>query len=158
MKISQIMGAHSAQKIQRVNSNSYVSRPNLVNKADSVSFSGQYVEKPVNVDLETANYMFSYTNCDGIMIGRGSFGNPWIFEEIIKGIKLKKTCEDVKNMMLRHLKMLVEYKGEYTAIREMRKHIAWYIKGFTNATEIRRKVNQIENLEELKEIINDIRI
>lgn len=57
MKISQIMGAHSAQKIQRVNSNSYVSRPNLVNKADSVSFSGQYVEKPVNVDLETAKFV-----------------------------------------------------------------------------------------------------
>ena len=53
--------------------------------------------------------------------------------------------------------MLVEYKGEYTAIREMRKHIAWYIKGFQNATEIRRDVNQIENLENLKELIGNIR-
>lgn len=60
-------------------------------------------------------------------------------------------------MILKHLELLVKDKGEYTAIREIRKHIAWYIKGFSNATEIRRKVNQIEDLDELKEIINDIR-
>lgn len=60
-------------------------------------------------------------------------------------------------MILKHLEMLVKDKGEYTAIREMRKHIAWYIKGFVNATEIRRKVNQIEDLEGLQKIINDIR-
>lgn len=59
-------------------------------------------------------------------------------------------------MILKHLKLLVEYKGEYTAIREMRKHIAWYIKGFPNATEIRRCVNQIENLDELQNIIENL--
>ena len=81
-----------------------------------------------------------------------------MFKEIINEKKHEKTCEEVKNMIVKHLEMLVIDKGEYTAIREMRKHIAWYIKGFTNATEIRRKVNQIEDLEELKKIINDIRI
>ena len=84
------------------------------------------------------------------------FGNPWIFKEIISGEKYEKTCEEVKNMILKHLKMLVSYKGEYTAIREIRKYIAWYIKGFSNATEIRRKVNQIEDLEELYNVINEI--
>ena len=108
------------------------------------------------IDIESANKIFSYTNCDAIMIGRGSLGNPWIFEEIISGKEHEKTCEDVKNMILKHLEMLVSYKGEYTAIREMRKHIAWYVKGFQNATEIRRAVNQIEHLEELQNIIEKL--
>ena len=68
----------------------------------------------------------------------------------------KPTVEDVKNMILRHLEMLVEHKGEYTAIREMRKQIAWYIKGMPNATTFRNAINQIENLEELKEKINSL--
>ena len=110
------------------------------------------------VDLETANHMFEYTKCDAIMIGRGTLGNPWIFKEIIENKKYEKTCEEVKNMILKHLEMLVNYKGEYTAVREMRKHIAWYIKGFSNATEIRRNINQIEDLEILKEIINNIQM
>ncbi len=105
------------------------------------------------VDIESAKNMFKVTNCDAIMIGRGSLGNPWIFKEIITGEKVCKNCENVKNMILKHLKMLVHYKGEYTAIREMRKHIAWYIKGFSNASEIRRKVNIIENLDELENFI-----
>ena len=105
------------------------------------------------IDVESAKKMFEYTNCDGIMIGRGTFGNPWIFEEIIYNKKHEKTSEEVKNMILKHLKLLILDKGEYTAIREIRKHIAWYIKGFSNATEIRRKVNQIEELKELEKII-----
>lgn len=108
------------------------------------------------VDLETAKHMFEYTKCNAIMIGRGTLGNPWIFKEIIDGEKYEKTCEEVKNLILKHLGMLVDYKGEYTAIREMRKHIAWYIKGFSNATEIRRNINQIEDLEKLKDLIENI--
>ena len=100
--------------------------------------------------------MFEYTNCDAIMIGRGSFGNPWVFKEIIEGERFQKTCEDVKNMILKHLEMLIIDKGEYTAVREMRKHIAWYIKGYENATEIRRSVNQIEEVCELRKIIEKI--
>ena len=107
-------------------------------------------------DFESAKNMFEYTKCDAIMIGRGSFGNPWIFKEILTGEKTEKSCEDVKNMILKHLKLLVDYKGEYTAIREMRKHIAWYIKGFKNATEIRKMVNQIEKLDELQKLVEKI--
>ena len=106
--------------------------------------------------VESANEIFEKTNCDAIMIGRASLGNPWIFEEIISGQKVNKTCEDVKKMIEKHLEMLIKEKGEYTAIREMRKHIAWYIKGFANAAEIRKRVNEIDELEELKDMIQNI--
>lgn len=106
--------------------------------------------------IEAANEIFEKTNCDAIMIGRASLGNPWIFEEIISGQKVNKTCEDVKKMIEKHLEMLIKEKGEYTAIREMRKHIAWYIKGFANAAEIRKRVNEIDELDELKNMIQNI--
>lgn len=105
------------------------------------------------VDGETAKQILEQTGCDAIMIGRASNGNPWIFEEInnyLKNVEFNKpNVDDVKNMILRHLEMLVEFKGEYTAIREMRKQIAWYIKGMPNATVFRNEINQIEDLEEL---------
>ena len=106
--------------------------------------------------FENAKKMFEFTNCDAIMIGRATLGNPWIFNEIICGGKYEKTSDEVIKMILKHLNMLVTYKGEYTAIREMRKHIAWYIKGFTNATEIRRRINQIEDLKELENYVKEI--
>ena len=114
------------------------------------------------VDGESAKKMFQETGCDAIMIGRGSNGNPWIFKEVIEylenGIELPKpTLEERKQMILRHLKMLVEYKGEYTAIREMRKQIAWYIKGIENAATIRNEINQIEDLNDLVGKIKQIR-
>ena len=106
--------------------------------------------------IESANEIFQKTNCDAIMIGRASLGNPWIFKEIITGEKIEKSCEDVKNMIIKHLNMLVKEKGEYTAIREMRKNIGWYIKGFANASEIRKKVCEIEEISELKNVIENI--
>lgn len=115
------------------------------------------------MDGPTAKQMLEETGCDAIMIGRASNGNPWIFEQVIqyleKGIETNKpSVEDVKNMILRHLEMLVAYKGEYTAIREMRKQIAWYIKGMPNAAIFRNEINQIESLETLKEKIkNELR-
>lgn len=114
------------------------------------------------VDGESAKKMFQETGCDAIMIGRGSNGNPWIFKEVIEylknGIELPKpTIEERKQMILRHLKMLVDYKGEYTAIREMRKQIAWYIKGIENAATVRNEINQIEDLNELVGKIKQIR-
>lgn len=114
------------------------------------------------VDGESAKKMFQETGCDAIMIGRGSNGNPWIFKEVIEylknGIELPKpTIEERKQMILRHLKMLVDYKGEYIAIREMRKQIAWYIKGIENAATVRNEINQIEDLNELVGKIKQIR-
>ena len=95
------------------------------------------------------------------MIGRASNGNPWIFEQIISYLETGIECEppnvdSVKSMILNHLNMLVDYKGEYTAIREMRKQIAWYIKGMPNATNIRNEINKIQDLEELKQKILSI--
>lgn len=113
------------------------------------------------VDGESAKRMLEETGCDVIMIGRGSNGNPWIFKEVIEylknGVKIPKpTLEDRKQMILRHLQMLVDYKGEYTAIREMRKQIAWYIKGIENAAVIRSEINQIDDLSELVKKIKQI--
>ena len=106
----------------------------------------------------SAKKMFEQTGCDAMMIGRASNGNPWIFEQISsyleKGREMEQpNVENVKKMIMKHLKMLVAYKGEYTAIREMRKQIAWYIKGMPNATNIRNEINKIENLEELEKRI-----
>ncbi len=113
------------------------------------------------IDGETAKNMFERTGCDAIMIGRASNGNPWIFNQIINylnnGIVVEKpTKEEIKNMIIKHLNMLIEYKGEYTAIREMRKQIAWYIKGLPNATVIRNEINKIEDIVILKEKIREI--
>ena len=113
------------------------------------------------VDGKSAKEIFEYTGCDAIMIGRASNGNPWIFKEIInyleKAEELEKpSLDDIKNIILRHLDMLISLKGEYTAIREMRKHIAWYIKGIPNAANVRNQVNKIEEYGELKEFIMGI--
>ena len=113
------------------------------------------------VDGPSAEEMFKKTGCDGIMIGRGSNGNPWIFEEVIKYLEngeviSKPSKQDIKDMILRHVKMLCEYKGERTAVLEMRKQIAWYIKGFPNSSKIRNDINKIEDLQELMNKINEI--
>ena len=113
------------------------------------------------VDGKTAKKMFEETGCDAIMIGRASNGNPWIFEEVISylesGNEIKHPdVDNVKSMILKHLKMLVECKGEYTAIREMRKQIAWHIKGMPNATNIRNEINRIEDLQELEKRIMEL--
>ncbi len=110
---------------------------------------------------ETAKALFEQTGCDAIMIGRASNGNPWIFEQIITYLQTGKVLpmadvSSVKKMMQKHLNMLVDWKGEYTAIREMRKQIGWYIKGLPNAATIRKQINQIEDLEELKKEIEKI--
>ena len=110
---------------------------------------------------QKAKEMFEKTGCDAIMIGRASNGNPWIFKEIISflenGNEIQKPSKsEIIELINYHLDMLKDYKGEYTAIREMRKHIGWYIKGFENASVIRNRVNQIENMEELKQFLHEI--
>lgn len=110
-------------------------------------------------DGETAAKMMEETGCDGVMIGRAARGNPWIFRyvsEYLNGIKSPRSRPTVKElceMILRHGEMLVRYKGEYTGIREMRKHVAWYTSGYPHCTEIRRRVNTVESLEELEAVL-----
>ena len=108
--------------------------------------------------VEDAKRMYEETGCDGFMIGRAARGNPWIFREISSYIKTGKACErpdmeQVKEMILRHTEMLIECKGEYTGIREMRKHVAWYTAGMPHSSILRNKVNQLESYEELKRLI-----
>lgn len=113
------------------------------------------------VDGKSAKEMFEKTNCDAIMIGRGAFGNPWIFDEIINFLTNGTSIErpqmlEIKETMLRHLKMLAEYEGEKVALLEMRKHIGWYIKGFVNSSSIRNEINKINDFSELVNKINEI--
>ena len=107
---------------------------------------------------QDAKAMKEYTGCDGLMVGRAARGNPWIFKEINEYLKTgivpeKPSAEEVKNMILKHASMLIEYKGEYSAVREMRKHIAWYTQGLPHSAELRRRCNEIVSWESLKEVI-----
>lgn len=102
-----------------------------------------------------AEQMLEYTGCDGIMVARGAQGNPWIFKEILNyfetGIILPKpNTDEIINTIIRHAKMLIEAKGEYIGIREMRKQAAWYTKGMKNAAKIRTDINKIETIDMLK--------
>jgi len=110
---------------------------------------------------EDAVRMMDETGCDAVMIGRGAQGNPWIFRSIIHyintGERLKNTdMEEKKQMMLRHLEMLVKLKGEYTGVREMRKHVSWYVKGMKNSAQFKDKVFRAVSHEEMAELIQGL--
>lgn len=107
---------------------------------------------------EDAQKMFEETGVDGIMIGRGALGNPWIFKQtefyLETGEKLAPISNEEKyNVILEHFELLLKEKGEYTATREIRKHIAWYVKGMPNATVIRDKINSVETEFDFKNIL-----
>lgn len=101
--------------------------------------------------------MMEETGCDGVMIGRGARGNPWIFGQINEYLSCGKemtqpTADEIKSMILRHARMLIDAKGEYTGIREMRKHFAWYTTGMRHASGLRNEVNHVEHFEELEKL------
>lgn len=105
------------------------------------------------IDEETAFRMFEETGVDGIMIGRGSFGNPWIFKRIAHFLKTGEklpnpTNQERLNIIKRHIDLAIKEKGEI-AVKELRKHIAWYTKSLKNSSEFRSCVNQIEKEEDL---------
>ncbi len=113
------------------------------------------------VDGPSAMRMFDETGCDFIMVGRGALGNPWIFRELNaawRGEELpeKPSKEDKKEMMKRHLRDTMALKGEYVAVREMRKHVGWYLKGEHGSAAFRGKVNQITDIQELLKAIGDL--
>lgn len=100
------------------------------------------------------------TGCDGIMIGRGAMGNPWIFDMIKEyrktGNEAKKpTVEDAVDMMLYHARSLIDFKGEYIGVKEMRKHVAWYTTGYPLATKLRKRVNEANTYEDLEQLLNE---
>ena len=107
---------------------------------------------------EDAKAIFEQTGCDGIMIGRASLGNPWIFKQIAYYLETGEKLPEISNeekykVILEHFNLLLKEKGEYTATREIRKHIAWYVKGMPNASEMRDKINSVESEEEFKRIL-----
>ena len=123
----------------------------------------QTVSIPVigNGDIFTpqdAERMLKYTGCDGIMVARGAQGNPWIFKNIKTYFETGKVLgkpdfDKVLAMIIRHLKMLTDLKGEWTAVREMRKHVAWYTEGFPYSAGLRRDINYCLTQEEILECL-----
>jgi nifR3 family TIM-barrel protein len=107
---------------------------------------------------ESAKKMIEETGVDGIMIGRAARGNPWIFGQIKEYLETgvipeKPDLTKVREMMLRHARMQLECKGEYTGIREMRKHVAWYTAGYPNSAKLRGRINEVETYEELVDLL-----
>ena len=121
------------------------------------------VQIPVigNGDIFTpqdAKNLLEHTGCDAIMVGRGAQGNPWIFSQILHYFETgehqeKPSFEEVRRMILRHARMMIEFKGEYTGIHEMRKHTAWYTAGYPHSSRLRAAVNTVESLEQLEELL-----
>ena len=110
---------------------------------------------------ERAEELVRRTGCDGVMIARGAQGNPWIFSEMISYeetgvVPPRPGKEELKEMMLRHARLQLEYKGEYSGIREMRKHVAWYTKGIPGAARLREKINAVESLGELENLLTSL--
>ena len=102
--------------------------------------------------------MLEETGCDGVMIGRAARGNPWIFRQIKEYLENGRLTDppslaEIHEMMLRHARMQVEYKGDYTGIREMRKHISWYTAGLPHSARLRARINSVESLEEMEELL-----
>ena len=103
--------------------------------------------------------MFEYTNVDGVMIGRGSFGNPWIFEQLNYFLKTgekfpKPTNEEKLQIIKEHINLAIQEKGEI-AVKELRKHIAWYTKNLKNSSEFRNSINTIENSQDLLKALEE---
>lgn len=106
------------------------------------------------VSPESAEKMLQETGCDALMVGRAARGNPWMFKQISDyfktgGYEAAPAPEEVKEMILRHARLQLQYKGEYTGIREMRKHVAWYTAGYPHSAALRNEMNSVETFEEL---------
>lgn len=110
---------------------------------------------------QAAKALLDQTGCDGVMIGRAAQGNPWIFREVVSYLESgiipdRPDPAQKREMILRHAKLQLETKGEYTAVREMRKHLAWYTVGMPNSARFRQTINAMETMEELLEGVETI--
>ena len=112
---------------------------------------------------ESAIRLVEETGCDGIMIGRAVQGNPWIFSQILQFLETGNLpnppdYNEVVAMVRRHARLQQQYKGDYIGIREMRKHLSWYLTGFPNSAKMRGKVNEMTSFEELEDYLDTIAI
>jgi tRNA-dihydrouridine synthase len=102
--------------------------------------------------------MQEQTGCDGFMIGRGAQGNPWIFSQVLHFFETgehaaKPPVREVVQMILRHTRMMIDCKGEYAGIHEIRKHAAWYTTGYPNSARLRELINGVETYEALEKLL-----
>lgn len=107
---------------------------------------------------ESALAMRKETGCDAVMIGRGAQGNPWIFHELLEYEKtgimpVRPDVDTIRNTMLRHARLQMDFKGDYLGIREMRKHVAWYTKGLKGSAKLRDEINKVESYEEMEALL-----
>ena len=105
--------------------------------------------------------MAEQTGCDGYMIARGAEGNPWIFHQLLHYFETgehlaRPDFSEVTEMLLRHAKMQIDCKGDYTGIREIRKHAAWYTAGYRNSSKLRGRINEVENYEQLEALFREV--
>lgn len=112
-------------------------------------------------DPLAARAMMEETGCDGVMIGRASRGNPWIFKSLLEydrtgRVMDKPDREELRDMILRHAQLQLKYKGEYTGMREMRKHVAWYTAGYPHSAALRRRVNEIDSIGQLEKLLDNL--
>lgn len=112
-------------------------------------------------DGPTAKQLLEYTGCDGVAIGRAAQGNPWIFAQVAHylehGTELAKpTGEERFEIVRRHAQLNLQYKGEYTGVREMRKHLAWYSSGLPGGAKMRNRINEMENMEDILKIAGEL--
>ena len=110
---------------------------------------------------QTARRMLQETGCDGVMIGRAAQGNPWIFRDVVSFLETgvipePPMLEEKKTVILEHANLQLRAKGEYTAVREMRKHLSWYTTGMPHSAKFRQTINSMETMEELLEGVNHI--
>ena len=108
-----------------------------------------------------AKAILEQTGCDGVMIGRAAEGNPWIFREVVSylangTIPARPTNREKREMILRHAALQLEYKGEYTGVREMRKHLSWYTVGMPHSAHFRQTINTMEKMDELIRGVQEI--
>ena len=109
---------------------------------------------------QKAKALLEETGCDGVMIGRAAQGNPWIFGQTVEylehgTIPKKPELSEVKAVILRHANLQKQYKSELTAMREMRKHVAWYTTGYPHSAQLRAAVNEVQNMDELRQLLEE---
>lgn len=113
------------------------------------------------VDAASAKEMFDRTGCDGVMIGRGAQGNPWIFREVTAFLETgcvppRPATDEVRRTVERHAALQLAVKGEYTGVREMRKHLAWYTAGYPHSARFRQEINSMETMADLLKSLDRI--
>ncbi len=105
------------------------------------------------VDIQSAERMFEYTKCDGIMIARGALGNPWLFKEVISGVKYEISNEERLDTILKHIDYAIKLDTPKIANFKMRKHISWYLKGLHGSSRLKEKINTLEDIYEVKDVL-----